>query len=73
MRSLCMSLDTTIYQKLINYRNEADMQYQKMRERQLSEEQEKRLEEEIMRKLSTINMVLNKAKEKIQIMGHDEQ
>jgi transposase len=68
-----MSLDTTIYQKLINYRNEADMQYQKMRERQLSEEQEKRLEEEIMRKLSTINMVLNKAKEKIQIMGHDEQ
>jgi hypothetical protein len=73
MRSLCMSLETTIYQKLINYRNEADMQYQKMRERQLSEEQEKRLEEEIMRKLSTINMVLNKAKEKIQIMGHDEQ
>jgi homoserine trans-succinylase len=68
-----MSLETTIYQKLINYRNEADMQYQKMRERQLSEEQEKRLEEEIMRKLSTINMVLNKAKEKIQIMGHDEQ
>jgi len=68
-----MSLETTIYQKLSNYRNEADMQYQKMRERQLSEEQEKRLEEEIMRKLSTINMVLNKAKEKIQIMSHDEQ
>ena len=44
-----------------------------MRERQLSEEQEKRLEEEIMRKLSTINMVLNKAKDKIQIMGNDEQ
>ena len=38
MRSLCMSLETTIYQKLTNYRNEADMQYQKMRERQLSEE-----------------------------------
>jgi hypothetical protein len=68
-----MSLETTIYQKLSNYRNEADMQYQKMRERQLSEEQEKRLEEEIMRKLSTINMALNKAKEKIQIMSHDEQ
>ncbi len=26
-----------------------------------------------MRKLSSINMVLNKAKEKIQIMGHEEQ
>jgi len=73
MRNLCMSLETTIYQQLSNYRNEADMQYQKMRERQLSEEQEKRLEEEIMRKLSSINMVLNKAKEKIQIMSHDEQ
>jgi hypothetical protein len=39
-----------------------------LKERQLSEEQEKLLEEEIMRKLSSVDQVLNKAKAKIKIV-----
>jgi hypothetical protein len=38
------------------------MKYQKLWEKQMTEEQEKRLEEEIMKKLSNIDKVLNKAK-----------
>jgi hypothetical protein len=36
--TLCLALESTIYRPLDNYRNETEMKYQRLREKQLSEE-----------------------------------
>lgn len=48
--------------QLENVRDENELKYKRLREKQLSIEQEKRLEEEINKKLSVVNEILNKAK-----------
>jgi hypothetical protein len=47
---------------LENLRYENELKYKRLRDKQLSIEQEKRLEEEINKKLSVVNEILNKAK-----------
>jgi hypothetical protein len=47
---------------LENVRDENELKYKRLRDKQLSIEQEKRLEEEINKKLSVVNEILNKAK-----------
>jgi hypothetical protein len=65
LQTLCLALESTIYQQLENYRNETEMKYQRLREKQLSEEQEKKMEEEIAKKLKGIDQILNKAKAQV--------
>jgi len=45
-----------------NFANEGAMHYQRLRERQLSEQQERALEEAIREKLQKVERVLQKAK-----------
>lgn len=48
------------------------MKYDQLKQKQMTEEQEKRLEEEIMRKLSSVDQVLSKAKAKISTLQIEE-
>ncbi|CDW77404.1 UNKNOWN [Stylonychia lemnae] len=58
---LCEELENIIYNKLDNYRDETEYKYKKLKQKQLSLEQEKKLEEEINKKLSGLDKILNKA------------
>ncbi|TNV86795.1 hypothetical protein FGO68_gene1662 [Halteria grandinella] len=63
--SFIQKLEAIVYNKLDNYRDESEMKYSKLREKQITQEQEKRLEEEISRKLSSVDQILGKARAKI--------
>ena len=54
-----------MYRELDNCRDETLLKYKKVKDKQMSIEQEKKLEEEIARRLSSVDQILNKAKAKM--------
>ncbi len=62
---MCEAIESTIYRPLDNFRDENELKYKKVKDKQLSIEQERKLEEEIARRLSSVDHILNKAKAKM--------
>jgi hypothetical protein len=62
---LCEAIESTIFRALDNFRDESELKYKKVKDKQLSIEQERKLEEEIARRLSSVDQILNKAKAKM--------
>lgn len=64
-QALCEAIESTIFRPLENFRDESELKYKKVRDKQMSVEQERKLEEEIARRLSSVDQILNKAKAKM--------
>ena len=62
---MCKAIESTIFRALDNFRDESELKYKKVKDKQLSIEQERKLEEEIARRLSSVDQILNKAKAKM--------
>ena len=62
---MCEAIESTIFRPLDNFRDESELKYKKVKDKQVSIDQEKRLEEEIARRLSSVDNILNKAKAKM--------
>ena len=59
---MCLQLEkSAIYGSLENFKEEKEMEYKKLKSKEISQKQEKALEEEINKKLGGIDAILKKA------------